>query len=277
MEGDPWPLCRRLLRCAISIHALRVEGDRKKRRSFLFAFDFYPRPPGGGRRRDLSLRCRSRRISIHALRVEGDIPISTAIVFLRQFLSTPSGWRATAARGAIHAPAQHFYPRPPGGGRPKRSRRGWPDLTFLSTPSGWRATVFDGVAYELEIFLSTPSGWRATGRAGAGGHHYGHFYPRPPGGGRLLRQSAAEKRWKPYFYPRPPGGGRQAKLCSICVCLDISIHALRVEGDEKLRVAQAITDAFLSTPSGWRATAQGFCFPPKPPNFYPRPPGGGRL
>ena len=34
-------------------------------------------------------------------------------------------------------------------------------------------------------------------------------------------------------------------------------------------------NVFLSTPSGWRATAQGG-FPPKPLNFYPRPPGGGR-
>ena len=58
---------------SISIHALRVEGDRKKRRSFLFAFDFYPRPPGGGRLTDFPPEARN----------------ST-------FLSTPSGWRATA-------------------------------------------------------------------------------------------------------------------------------------------------------------------------------------
>ena len=56
----------------------------------------------------------------------------------------------------------------------------------------------------------------------------------------------------------------------------ISIHALRVEGDQVLRKDFRQTAEFLSTPSGWRAT-----FPPKPPrkrqrNFYPRPPGGGR-
>ena len=32
------------------------------------------------------------------------------------------------------------------------------------------------------------------------------FYPRPPGGGRRLRQ--APTYYQVYFYPRPPGGGR---------------------------------------------------------------------
>ena len=79
-------------------------------------FDFYPRPPGGGR---LSLRVPSFKPSL--------------------FLSTPSGWRATGQkwrwdRGgviSIHAlrvegdrrssttflRRPYFYPRPPGGGR----------------------------------------------------------------------------------------------------------------------------------------------------------------
>ena len=56
----------------ISIHALRVEGDRRA-----FAFR------------------RSRRISIHALRVEGDL-----------------------GAFAMQEAPMDFYPRPPGGGRP---------------------------------------------------------------------------------------------------------------------------------------------------------------
>ena len=67
---------------AISIHALRVEGDRG----------------GAGRRRH-------KPISIHALRVEGDesrpVPGHTLI----GFLSTPSGWRATRCAGkGVRAP-----------------------------------------------------------------------------------------------------------------------------------------------------------------------------
>ena len=36
---------------------------------------------------------------------------------------------------------------------------------------------------------------------------------------------------------------------------NISIHALRVEGDETVRVKLRRGGRFLSTPSGWRATA----------------------
>ena len=80
-----------------------------------------------------------------------------------------------------------------------------------------------------------------------------------------------------YFYPRPPGGGRQLYGTS-CVPgkVNISIHALRVEGDictglcisDKLHFyprppgggrqarlkRRALRSKFLSTPSGWRAT-----------------------
>ena len=57
----------------ISIHALRVEGD-----SVVFFIqprqtsDFYPRPPGGGRRQQPGGQKTEAYISIHALRVEGD-------------------------------------------------------------------------------------------------------------------------------------------------------------------------------------------------------------
>ena len=56
----------------ISIHALRVEGD-KRRAPLRDCFnDFYPRPPGGGRHRPELAAAAVARISIHALRVEGD-------------------------------------------------------------------------------------------------------------------------------------------------------------------------------------------------------------
>ncbi len=37
---------------------------------------------------------------------------------------------------------------------------------------------------------------------------------------------------KTYFYPRPPGGGRQSQLDVTDLEIFISIHALRVEGDD---------------------------------------------
>ena len=106
----------------------------------LFGADFYPRPPGGGRPSASGPVCLFAGISIHALRVEGDVP--------DLYIMQRGGWISIhalrvegdtfrAARGprtpiSIHAlrvegdklflrrysRGAHFYPRPPGGGRP---------------------------------------------------------------------------------------------------------------------------------------------------------------
>ena len=102
----------------ISIHALREEGDATTCPPSLTTWNFYPRPPRGGRR---------------------DFGVSELDYI--QFLSTPSARRAThrAAAGrlgqviSIHALREegdchgvlcrcddlNFYPRPPRGGRPE--------------------------------------------------------------------------------------------------------------------------------------------------------------
>ena len=72
VEGD-FDLFRHLQHLvAISIHALRVEGDQNM--SYLHSYrpNFYPRPPGGGRRVAIAENNIELSISIHALRVEGD-------------------------------------------------------------------------------------------------------------------------------------------------------------------------------------------------------------
>ena len=59
--------------------------------------------------------------------------------------------------------------------------------------------------------------------------HFKHFNPRPPWGGRLrfpLCLSRAQ-----YFNPRPPWGGRHLIREPCAVGVNISIHALRGEGD----------------------------------------------
>ncbi len=57
---------------------------------------------------------------------------------------------------------------------------------------------------------------------------------------------------------------------------DISIHALREEGDV-IRASSSITICeFLSTPSARRATPTHRRMNPPPSYFYPRPPRGGR-
>ena len=57
---------------------------------------------------------------------------------------------------------------------------------------------------------------------------------------------------------------------------NISIHALREEGDPSCRISLPALMLFLSTPSARRATQR---MPPSRRcrcNFYPRPPRGGR-
>ena len=105
--------------CGISIHALRVEGDLSTGLPQKQKSNFYPRPPGGGRRLDYQTSALKQAISIHALRVEGDIADNSIV---------------TRGRISIHALRvegdnfvdfaepirKDFYPRPPGGGRHAR-------------------------------------------------------------------------------------------------------------------------------------------------------------
>ena len=56
------------------------------------------------------------------------------------------------------------------------------------------------------------------------------------------------------FYPRPPRGGRRVGGAGRQPTKDISIHALREEGDYSLPTAKERPYQFLSTPSARRAT-----------------------
>ena len=58
-------------------------------------YDFYPRPPRGGRPCSCRRRVPPAGISIHALREEGDITVLIPNTYSKTFLSTPSARRAT--------------------------------------------------------------------------------------------------------------------------------------------------------------------------------------
>ena len=153
-----------------------------------------------------------------------------------------------------HSPSMtaNFYPRPPRGGRrtvTPQSRDRW---EFLSTPSARRATDAQLSQDAKKKFLSTPSARRAT--------------------------SLLESVWQPfmYFYPRPPRGGRLQDLHLAFQRLQISIHALREEGDSLLRALNLSCWKFLSTPSARRATVKSILSDVFDADFYPRPPRGGR-
>ena len=102
-------------------------------------WNFYPRPPWGGRPKVIDLGLHYIEISIHALRGEGDGGHTIKIYVY-----------------------SNFYPRPPWGGRRRPHNKNLRLFKFLSTPSVGRATLTRSCRRQLPRFLSTPSVGRAT-------------------------------------------------------------------------------------------------------------------
>ena len=102
-----------------------------------------------------------------------------------------------------------------------------------------------------------------------------YFYPRPPRGGRP--SALGRMMFALDFYPRPPRGGRRQHPHSCHHHHNISIHALREEGDKLPRSIIIYHLIFLSTPSARRATTAISVPTTGIEDFYPRPPRGGRL
>ena len=212
---------------------------------------FYPRPPRGRRRENIQCEAKLLAISIHALREEGDVsppfwgaagsyfyprpprggrPAAESLAALTDvFLSTPSARRATTRIPPGSGAATNFYPRPLRGGRPYPVR-----------------TCFAGIM--ISIHALREEGDRVRFLRSSQRHN---FYPRPPRGGRPVRFLLLHVQQD--FYPRPPRGGRPATALhrgkaavflstpsarrATCwrfrngLCDEISIHALREEGD----------------------------------------------
>ena len=191
-------------------------------------------------------------ISIHALRVEGD-PRAAAhlcrqVISIHALRVEGDPWPA----GGRPARPGNFYPRPPCGGRPR--------YMLLS-------------ARPVNFYPRPPCGGRRRVSRVLGPRDI-HFYPRPPCGGR--RHVTTAGRLMDDFYPRPPCGGRRITMQKFYIRDTISIHALRVEGDDGPTISPDTCQRFLSTPSVWRATPPILALPLDTLNFYPRPPCGGR-
>ena len=194
--------------------------------------DFYPRPPRGGRREEelaahhqkLFLSTPSARRATERLRVPR---LSSPNFYPRP----PRGGRLALARLFVHG--MDFYPRPPRGGRPSARFRS-PTLClnfYPRPPRGGRpelytaGRLFNGISIhalreEGDAMRSTPSSTSSR------------FLSTPS----ARRATACENhRTRPecYFYPRPPRGGRQVCLVRHDPVHDISIHALREEGDRR--------------------------------------------
>ena len=193
-------------------------------------------------------------ISIHALREEGD----------------------QRGRG-LRPGRKHFYPRPPRGGRLLHflclvqvfhisihalREEGDPPFVFSDgrrVPISIHALREEGDDSEIQrtlavdnisihalreegdrfkrrqdvkltLFLSTPSARRATYRAELAFGFPSNFYPRPPRGGRPLIHSELSEALEISIHALREEGDR-ALLCVPDVDIAISIHALREEGD----------------------------------------------
>ena len=201
----------------------------------------------------LKLFSHSPEISIHALRAEGDF----------------APWPAVT-------PAQHFYPRPPCGGRLLALCKDFLQRQFLSTPSVRRATDFTILTIQwLAIFLSTPSVRRATRpwRWGPRSHKHISIHALRAEGdpawafrqpetagisihalraeGDLLTSPVSETSYISIHALRAEGDAEKP-VCRHST--DISIHALRAEGDVYRHERGEMVIKFLSTPSVRRAT-----------------------
>ena len=176
----------------------------------------------------------------------------------------------------ICPPLGYFYPRPPRGGRRFHLCYGYHSAGFLSTPSARRATAGGcGKALSRKGFLSTPSARRATwivqivfnftkflstpsARRATSTHlpvddRGDDFYPRPPRGGRHLVKE--RQRFNKEFLSTPSARRATDEAVRWLSKVQISIHALREEGDVSSTTHGMACCRFLSTPSARRATS----------------------
>ena len=147
---------------AISIHALREEGDGTFPRCLSTLSYFYPRPPRGGRPFEILAVSLHLVISIHALREEGDPSPRFARGGARDFYPRPPrGGRRLGTSGRNQG--RDFYPRPPRGGRQgllyKLSAFSFISIHALREEGDPALAAHFS---KLMPFLSTPSARRAT-------------------------------------------------------------------------------------------------------------------
>ena len=216
-------------KCVISIHSLRMEGDRSLWNWFRPECYFNPLPPHGGRpgKRSHKFVLRSFQSTPSAWR---ETTGTKNDGFMLVFQSTPSAWRETICAFtfnfsifiSIHSlrmegdaavldslgSLRYFNPLPPHGGRPGQCVPKLSTMLFQSTPSAWRETKIPLYNYDVaKIFQSTPSAWRETTL-------YKCFPPSglvfqsTPSAWRETETASLIVRNHSHFNPLPPHGGR---------------------------------------------------------------------
>ena len=145
----------------ISIHALRVEGDHQHSTRIRPRCNFYPRPPGGGR---------PQQDYIHRLRTDF-------------YPRPPGGGRPFCISKDICV--YNFYPRPPGGGRLSHSM--FPRTAETISIHALRVEGDKIAPFVKHLHYISIHALRVEGDKSIFDRHrrrIRNFYPRPPGGGR---------------------------------------------------------------------------------------------
>ena len=106
-------------------------------------------------------------------------------------------------------------------------------MRFQSTPSAWRVTRPPSSGKRRDKFQSTPSAWRVTRAT------------------YLLPETSPQFQSTPSAWRVTSGGSRLGRN------QQISIHTLRMEGDNFINNIIAHIKGFQSTPSAWRVTKVG--------------------
>ena len=171
-------------------------------------------------------------ISIHALREEGDLVRLSHGQPGRLFLSTPSARRATTSTRSVAGANRKISIH----ALREEGDCCWPLLApnirvFLSTPSARRATAGNrqaGFLYQISIHALREEG---DGRRQSWALSSTNFYPRPPRGGRRMMGKIPGAALR--FLSTPSARRATIRCANECLAPNISIHALREEGDRQ--------------------------------------------
>ena len=156
-------------------------------------------------------------------------------------------------------------------------------IVFQSTPSVWRETALACYYALWMLFQSTPSVWRETYifffielkksisihslrvEGDRSFHNFGFRSKKFQSTPSVWRETSGATRLRTggkNFNPLPPCGGRRSSRRNPPIWIAISIHSLRVEGDERTGILTQLRRKFQSTPSVWRETPTA-----RPPSY----------
>ena len=244
-----WPAGYRL---AISIHALREEGDEASKFAAQRTKLFLSTPSARRATNDHNARIKEEQFlsTPSARRATND---HNARIKEEQFLSTPSARRATFLpihQQGIDGVISIHALREEGDAALDHALAG--AIQFLSTPSARRATerqVIRVIDFGISIHALREEGDHKTIQYQPNGKN---FYPRPPRGGRQCSHSSRDGTKK---FLSTPSARRATALSSLEVSGFSNFYPRPPRGGRPFRSSNsADTEIFLSTPSARRAT-----------------------